>query len=98
MKITMNEAEAKELIACYFFNKGLMGVVREDIAIEFAPSPPFQIPSFDLMGLLRVMRNFTQRSDKIPAIKAVQDYGLRNGCHIGLADAKTFVEQFTPWN
>ena len=94
----MNQVEAKQLISAHFFNRGFLSVKPENVIIEDAFSSPISLPTLDLMGLLRVMRSFTQRCDKIPAINAVRDYGSRNGFHIGLADAKTFVEQFTPWN
>ena len=101
MKITMSEVEAKELISCYFFNKGIMNVVPNDIDINTLPSPVpdlFIKPTLDLMGMMGAMRNFTHRADKIAAIKAVRLHCIDADIQVGLADTKMFVEQFAPWN
>lgn len=98
MKITLTYTEAAEMLRQNFQNS--TNTVEVVIAQPKPDVGPFanNQPQLDLMPLVDVVRQVTPRpgAPKINAIKALREVASRQGFHVGLGDAKRFVELFIP--
>lgn len=102
MNIKLTNFEATELIREHFHSKGLHPHVEiNSLEIEPVASADFGKKTVELTPLVRAIQNSRESvlpggSRKIQAIKAVRAAVESQGFFVGLADAKSFVEQFIP--
>lgn len=100
MNIKLSNKEASEILRAHFFREAQPSVVLniQSIEIESAPPQPV-VPTVELAPIIRAIHNAPVPyggSRKFAAIKAIRAELESQGLHVGLADAKLFVEQFLP--
>lgn len=92
MQISLSVFEASQLIAKQF------KVNSDEIRIELPTVQAAQVqvpitPTFPICEAVELVRRFDYRSSqKIDAIKALREFARTKNIHIGLAEAKFFVE------
>jgi len=99
MKIIISNFEASEIIREHFQKAAHPNVDIKSVEIESAETADPNKKTVELMPLIQAIQNSSapyQGSHKIAAIKAIRLVAESQGLHIGLGDAKLFVEQFIP--
>jgi hypothetical protein len=92
MKIELTHEEAQSLAT------DQLRQIHTTVGIESVTIAPQNLPAnmhaqIDLMALVEAARQATP-SEKIPTIKRLREIAARSNVHIGLGDAKRFVEFF----
>lgn len=96
MTIKLTQKEAVVILQRYLSNSLNEHDVIIDLVNDTVKAPREELKTINICKLLACMeyKNWNG-SQKIQVIKEIREYASTNGFHIGLADAKGFVESIT---